>query len=54
MTKTSLLVQWLSLHAPKAGGIDSIPDQGTKITHATWHGLYIYVCVFVCVIIPHS
>jgi len=28
---TSLAVQWLRLHAPTAGGIGSIPGQGTKI-----------------------
>ena len=27
---TSLLVQWLRLHAPNAGGSGSIPDQGTR------------------------
>ena len=26
---TSLVVQWLRLHAPNAGGQDSIPGQGT-------------------------
>ena len=26
----SLVVQWLRLHNPKAGGTGSIPDQGTK------------------------
>ena len=44
---SSLLVQWLRLHAPNAGGSGSIPAQGTryhmlqsKIPHAatkTWH-----------------
>ena len=41
-TRTSLIVQWLRLHAPIAGGLDSIPGQGTifyiellKIQHAT-------------------
>ena len=33
---TSLPVQWLRLHASTAGGMDSIPDQGTKIRHGTW------------------
>ncbi|TEA38804.1 hypothetical protein DBR06_SOUSAS610174, partial [Sousa chinensis] len=43
----SLVVQWLRLHAPSAGGPASIPGQGTrshmlqlKILHATtktWH-----------------
>ena len=40
--RTSLVVQWLRLHAPNAGGPDSIPGQGTrphmpqlKILHAT-------------------
>ena len=28
---TSLVVQWLSLCAPTAGGTGSIPGQGTKI-----------------------
>ena len=26
---TSLLVQWVGLHAPNAGGLDLIPGQGT-------------------------
>ena len=32
----SLLVQWLRLCAPSAGGAGSIPGQGTKISHAAW------------------
>ena len=31
---TSLVVQWLRLHAPTAGGAGLIPGQGTKIPHA--------------------
>ena len=27
---TSLVVQWLRLHTPNAGGPGSIPDQGTR------------------------
>ena len=27
---TSLVVQWLRLHIPKAGDLDSIPGQGTR------------------------
>jgi len=27
---TSLVVQWLRLHAPSAGGLGSIPRQGTR------------------------
>ena len=27
--EASLVVQWLRLHAPNAGGLDSIPGQGT-------------------------
>ena len=27
--ETSLVVQWLRLHAPNAGGMGSIPHQGT-------------------------
>ena len=34
---TSLVVQWLRLCAPNAGGTGSIPGQGTKIPHATRH-----------------
>ena len=29
-TGTSLVVQWLSLHTPNAGGRGSIPGQGTR------------------------
>ena len=28
--RTSPVVQWLRLHAPNAGGLGSIPGQGTK------------------------
>ena len=35
---TSLVVQWLRLHAPSARGMGSIPGWGTKTLHATWHG----------------
>ena len=34
----SLVVQWLRLEASNAGGMGSIPAQGTKILHATQHG----------------
>ena len=27
---TSLVAQWLRLHAPNAGGLGSIPDRGTR------------------------
>ena len=30
------MVQWLRFSAPNAGGMGSIPDQGTKILHAKW------------------
>ena len=30
---TSLVVQWLRLHAPNAGGLGLIPGRGTKIPH---------------------
>ena len=33
-----LVVQWLGLHAFTAKGLGLIPDQGTKITQAMWHG----------------
>ena len=33
---TSLVVQWLRLLAPNAGGMGPIPGQGTKIPQATW------------------
>ena len=35
---TSLVVQWLRLHASTAGGGGSIPGQGTKIPHALGTG----------------
>ena len=37
---TSLVVQWLRLHAPNAGGPASILGQGTKILHATTKSLH--------------
>ena len=33
---TSLAVQWSRLRASTAGGMDSIPGQGTKILHDAW------------------
>ena len=32
------MVQWLRLQASTTGGESLIPDQGTKISHTTWHG----------------
>ena len=32
---TSLAIQWLRFCASNAGGMGSIPGQGTKIPHAT-------------------
>ena len=32
--RTSLVVQWLRLHAPNAGDLSSIPGQGTRFPHA--------------------
>ena len=38
---TSLVVQWLRLHAPNAGGPGSIPGQGTRShIHATTKSLH--------------
>ena len=34
---TSLVAQWLRLHTVNAGGGGLIPDQGSKIPHATQH-----------------
>ena len=34
MHGTSLVVQWLRLHAPNAGSLSSIPFKGAKIPHA--------------------
>ena len=34
---TSLVAQWLRLHTANAGGGGLIPDQGSKILHATQH-----------------
>ena len=31
------MVQWLRLRAVNAGGMGSIPGQGTNIPHAVWH-----------------
>ena len=35
-TGISLVVQWLRLCLPNAGGVGSIPGQGAKIPHASW------------------
>ena len=37
-TGTSLAAWWLRLSASTAGAEGSIPGQGTKIFHASWHG----------------
>jgi hypothetical protein len=34
----SLVIWWLKLHAFHAEGSSLIPDWGTKISYATWHG----------------
>ena len=34
---TSLVIQWLRLHASTARGTGVIPGQGTKIPHAMLH-----------------
>ena len=36
--ETPLVVQWLGLHTSTAGGVGSIPGQGTKVQHAAWRG----------------
>ena len=35
---TSLVAQWLRIHASTAGGVGSIPGWGTKIPHVMQHG----------------
>ena len=35
--RTSLVVQWLRLHASTSGSADSIPGQGIKSLHAMEH-----------------
>ena len=36
MRGNPFVVQWLGLHISTAGGISSIPGQGTKILQAMW------------------
>ena len=43
---TSLVVQWLSLHAARAGIVGLIPGWGTKIPHAMQHGQKIFFLTF--------
>ena len=31
--RTSVVVQWLRLHAPDVGSLGSNPDQGTRLYH---------------------
>ena len=40
---TSLVVQWLRIHAPNAGGTGSVPGWGIKIPHAAQHGQKIII-----------
>ena len=35
---TSLVVQWLGLHASTTGSLGLIANWGTKILYVTWHG----------------
>ena len=35
---TSLVVQWLRLHASNAGGVGSVPGWGTEIPYAMGYG----------------
>ena len=32
------MVQWLRLHAANAGGVASIPGQGTMMPQTAWNG----------------
>ena len=45
---TSLVIQWLRLCVPKAGGPGLIPDQGTRSHIPHLQGSQINVCVCVC------
>ena len=38
MMGNSLVVQWLGFRASTAGGMGSVPGQGTKIPQTTQHG----------------
>jgi len=48
--ETSLVVQWLRLHASTVGSTGSIPAGGTKILHASgqkrWGGLVVKYTTF--------
>ena len=35
--RASLIVPWLRLQASTPGSMGSVPGQGTKIPHDTWH-----------------
>ena len=37
------MVQWLRLRASNAGGVGSIPGWGTKISHAAWPKIFIFL-----------
>ena len=43
--RTSLLAQWLRLHASTAEGMGSVPSQGTKSPHAVWYGQKTHICI---------
>ena len=50
---TSLVVQWLRLHASTAGAMGLIPGQGTKIPHAAEHSQKIKLNKFKICILNH-
>ena len=37
-TRTSLVIQWFSVHSSVAGGTDLIPGWENKVPHAVWRG----------------
>ena len=45
------MMQLLRFHTSTAGGMGSIPVQGTKILQATWHATYTHTHTHVCVYI---
>ena len=39
------MAQWLGPCTSTAGGVGSIPGQGTKVLHGVWHAIIIIIII---------
>ena len=43
----ALMAQWLVPCISPAGGMGSIPGQGTKVLHGVWHAIIIIIIIII-------